>query len=565
MKKNFKITICLTLVTFLLFSATSSLALQMTKESITKDSESNFLEGNIIIEPQEGVEDYDPLVDIEITFTVHEIRAFDEIDFLSKPDFYVKVFVNGVEYVSPLWRNKNYVKNANWSFTADIPDNKERTDIKIELWDKNFGKDRLCDISGDRGLFSEGKEVNLLYSIKTGHWFGDDMVNQFLFWDDRGDHSGYGRLCGCDDGSIYQKDLDCELWFDITQNDYDGDGITYWMETNVYNTDPEIDNTGEDDDEDGVPIEWEYKWGHKSEYNRHHQRWEEGFIYDPNTWENHSSLDPDEDGLDNIEEYKAEKEGFRTEPYRKDILLEIDQMEEGPNGEGGTVPELSKDLLIDSFGRHNIVFQIDDQGRNIEFNPDNTNYTELQDIYFEYFMNNNESWWRRGAFHYAPIIYRAKGAAGFMWHSIGNPSEWDRTWDFSEDKNNNVSIYGDCFLVTTNHHDKKPYKNPIGNIIVHKTFNKSKQRAIIYASAMMHETGHVLGIYNANIEGCDNSAKIWEKDFWTILPYHSCMNYQWMYQFVDYSDGSNGKYDHDDWANLRLSKFQEELNTNEKD
>ncbi len=55
--------------------------------------------------------------------------------------------------------------------------------------------------------------INLM---KTGHWTGDDALQ---------DISGYGRLNGCDDGTIYKKDRDCELWFSITQNDFEQDSI----------------------------------------------------------------------------------------------------------------------------------------------------------------------------------------------------------------------------------------------------------------------------------------------------------------------------------------------------
>jgi len=556
MKKNLKMVICLMLVTFLLFSTTGSFALKITKES--KETENNFLTENII-ESSEDVDDYDELLDTEITFKINEIRAFDEIDFFGEPDFYVKVFINDVEYTSPVWKNMNYVKNPDCQWTVDVPDDEEYVDITIQLWDKNFGKDRICDISGNHALSSEGKEINLMYSIKTGHWFGDDKVNHYPSWDDRGDNSGYGRLSGCDDGSIYQKDLDCEIWFEITQNDYDGDGIPYWMEVNIFETDPEVDNRGEDTDEDGVPIEWEFKWGHVVSYNHRDDEWYEGFIYDPFTWEDHSSFDLDEDGIDNVEEYKAEKEGFRTEPYRQDILLEIDQMEQGPNGEGQAIAVLTKDLLYDAFARHNIVFEIDDQGRQIPFDI-NTSYYELQEIYFKYFMNENKSHWRRGAFHYAPIIYKSDYHPGFMWSSM--LVDGDDSFNFTDENSYNISIYGDCFQVATKHHDKKASYNYFGNIFIHKTFNISKQRAIVYATAMMHETGHVLGIYHSDVEGCDNTeaVKPWQPDFWVFIRYHSCMNYAWMYQFVDYSDGSNGKNDNNDWETIDLTAFQIERN-----
>ncbi|MEA2055876.1 MAG: hypothetical protein U9O49_03485 [Candidatus Thermoplasmatota archaeon] len=38
------------------------------------------------------------------------------------------------------------------------------------------------------------------------------------------------------------------------------------------------------------------------------------------------------------------------------------------------------------------------------------------------------------------------------------------------------------------------------------------------------------------------------------------MNYGWMYQFVDYSDGPHGKNDFDDWSNIDLTLFQNERN-----
>jgi len=93
-------------------------------------------------------------------------------------------------------------------------------------------------------------------------------------------------LNGCDDGTIYETDRDCELWFRITQNDYDKDMIPYWFEINEYNSDPAIDDSENDFDEDGIPTWWEWM-----------------YRYDPFASDDHKHQDPDEDGLDNIEEY----------------------------------------------------------------------------------------------------------------------------------------------------------------------------------------------------------------------------------------------------------------------
>jgi hypothetical protein len=122
-------------------------------------------------------------------------------------------------------------------------------------------------------------EVNLVYSIKTGYWTGDDYCSNEP---SDFDLSGYGRLNGCDDGTYYQNDRDCELIFDITQNDEDGDGIPTWTEKYIYHTDPNINNTGWDNDSDGVPIEWEWKWGNSIYFHYGHHQWEYYWFYDPN-------------------------------------------------------------------------------------------------------------------------------------------------------------------------------------------------------------------------------------------------------------------------------------------
>ena len=523
LKNNVKKILVMVLVTLFLIS-TSNLA----ATTANKICYNNELTSSVS-------DDIDPLINLQVTVTIKEIRALDQIDKIGKPDFYVKVFINDIQNISQVWKNQQYVK-PNWTATQDVPDNQEYVNITIQLWDKDIGFDQLCDISGDYSNYPENRNAEMTYSLKTGRWTGSDSVQEYLDWDARGDPSGYGRLNGCDDNTIYIKDKDCELLFEINQNDYDGDGIPYWTETNVYGTDPETSNLGQDDDGDGIPMEWEHKWG-----------------YDPYVWDDHENLDPDKDALDNIEEYKASECGFATDPFRKDILLEMDQMEIGPSGEGAAIPNLSKDLLRDAFSKHNIAFLIDDHGQTIPFDT-NVSFWELQDIYYDYFLNGNESYWRRGAFHYVVFPYYCDIHPGNMWPSIVG------------DRNDpeNFSILGDCFQVSTKNHEKLQYRGlwPLVFLFAHKTNDKEKQRAILYASAMMHETGHVLGIFHDNSPGCDNSNSVYplQKDWWVWKNYKSVMNYGWMYQFVDYSDGSHGKNDFDDWSNIDLTLFQNERN-----
>ena len=209
------------------------------------------------------VTDFDPLGDVEVFVEIKQIRAFDtfefptwtfeKIDLLSKPDFYVKIFINDEQFQSEVWKNTAYIYDSPFTAKLNVPDDEELVNITIQLWDQNIGFDRMCDISTYHYDGPKDKrDVQLWYSIKTGHWMGDD-------WNDNDptgfDPSGYGRLNGCDDNSIYERDRDCELLFNIYQTDPDGDGIPSWTETNVYGTDPGVDDTGRDDDNDGVPIE----------------------------------------------------------------------------------------------------------------------------------------------------------------------------------------------------------------------------------------------------------------------------------------------------------------------
>jgi hypothetical protein len=350
--------ICLVLFAFLLASSTVT-ALKISSESNDDKDIVNLAQEESL---DVNSDDIDPLVDLQVTVTIKEIRGFDKVDIFGAPDFYVKVFINDREFKSNTWHNKNYVTEE-WPVTADVPDDAEYVIIKIQLWDDDPILDKLCDISDNDDFYPGALTADLNYSLKTGHWRGDDYI---------GDPSGYGRLNGCDDNSIYQKDRDCELRFDITQNDYDEDGIPYFTKVNFFGTDPTVNDIGSDVDGDSLPIEWEWKWGYRLSFNWQTYVIEHKWIYNPFISEDHKHLDPDRDGIDNVEEYLTSQ--WSSDPFRKDIFLELDQMELGPNGEGGFVPELSKEILRDSYGKHNIVFLVDDGsmggGERIPFDDD---------------------------------------------------------------------------------------------------------------------------------------------------------------------------------------------------
>ena len=483
------------------------------------------------------LEDFDPDVNIVVTFELQKIRsleyknfqhwAFETIDFFSKPDFYVKVFINDKVETSTVWRNTRYVNNPDWSVTYDAPDDVEFVNIKIQLWDKNPGVDRLCDISPNNpnsDTLRDNYDVELTYSIKTGHWCGDDYVENEATGRDP---SGYGRLNGCDDGSIYERDRDCELWFDIYQNDYDGDRIPYWSEVNVFGTDPHVDDTGRDDDEDNVPIEWENRWGHLFWYDWHDDTYGHEWFYSPFEYNDHANLDPDNDGLDNYEEYLTSQWG--SDPFRRDVFVELDQMEESPDGQESILSEGAIELLNTAFDVQNIVLHIDDGcmgGSDIIPFDEETPQEELQDIYWNYFLHGDENNWRRGVFHYGIVAYDATFSGFVFWGGVGP--------------------YLDSLQISSSWVEKN-------------VFPKTQHRRdIAYASVYMHELGHTFG-FNP-IGGHDrNSYYPWQKNYWVWGPYKSCMNYRYTYRLVDYSDGSRGKNDFDDWTRLDLTYFQREL------
>ena len=460
-------------------------------------------------------EDLDPLVDIEITVEIKAMRyletelssSFDETSpgvtvlqelikrFCSSmilnednPNFYLKVFINNKEFTSDIWTDSSFVYEK-WTATLNVPDDQEFVDIQIQLWNAQNDDNIACDISRS----SDSERVELTYSIKTGKWNGDDSLR---------DSSGYGRLCGTDDGTIYQQDNDCEVWFTIYQNDYDGDGIPYWTEEYDFHTNPKEKND-DDIDNDKIPIFWEYKWG-----------------YDPFEYDNHEELDPDGDSISNYEEYLTSE--WLSDPFRKDVFVELDMMENGPNGEEVYFPRNSEELLTTSFNRQNIVFHLDygDMGGHDKVPFDNlSTRRELETVYNDYFLHGNNDNWRRGVFHYGIVTYQVDGAPG--WCFRGNAFQ----------------------LASRGMEDLTQYS--------------FLNREIIYASGYMHELGHTFSFFP--IPGHNRFSQYpWQLGYWINRPYKSCMNYGWVYTLVDYSDGSHMPPDIDDWERIDYEAFEDE-------
>ena len=87
---------------------------------------------------------------------------------------------------------------------------------------------------------------------------------------------------------------------------------------------------------------------------------------------------------------------------------------------------------------------------------------------------------------------------------------------------------------------------------------KHFEKEDIIAGAIMHHLGHTLGLTADVFDGVDNveTIQLFSKEWFRYLPYQSCMNYFYKYRILNYSQGTNGPTDFNDWDNIDFSFFQ---------
>lgn len=262
---------------------------------------------------------------------------------------------------------------------------------------------------------------------------------------------------------------------------------------------------GTDSDDDIVPDWWEIKYG-----------------YDPFMWNDHAHLDPDNDGLNNIEECYTH--GYGSNPFHRDLFLEFDWVARFP---GDTENKPSSEYIKKMktvFEQHNISLHVDDGslggGEEIPY-VSNFSYADLKDLYWDYFLHNDLNNPRKGIFHYCLVCFYGPGA-GFAF--VG----WDHL---------------DSFDISA-----QMLQNRFGFL--------DRQRLIV--GGAIHELGHTLGLFVDDHDGIDNSGvtKIFSLEWWRYRNYKSCMNYLYTFRLINYSDGSHGIGDFDDWNNLDFSFFK---------
>lgn len=485
-----------------------------------------FLEEEKVEEKKEETRVIDdrisPLEDQGLVLEILRIRHRGLLEQLKKPGnswkkaplFYFVTNIDGLEYISKNVAQHGWVTEVlftTWDTICqenkvmkDAEEEQEISTVKLTIVERvktGLLKRKTADIERDT--------LTVTYDYRTGRWSGDDNYK---------DYDGYGHYLG----------ETFEIWFNIYQIDNDGDFIPYWIEVNVLGTDPTVDDSKLDPDNDGIPTAWEWKWG-----------------YDPFTWDDHKRLDPDLDGIENIEEYQMAK--WFANPYIQNIYYEVDWM-----GRGGILDpphifyEESKQMVTERFSEHNIQIFFDDGWPGGPINGGGQELPHVERIsqesgmvlqYYRHYFPDE----RKGIFRY--FIIGHKG--GFQHPAVNN-------------------VYDIVLLGTLT--QKFAIIERIKNFVVFLRPPTARGDRISLGNLLLHETAHGCGIsaQSCNFAGIDNMsggfALFPNKQFKnTWVQYKSVLNYIYGQspEVMDLSSGENGApYDQNDWGMIFCAHFQ---------
>ncbi|MEM4257613.1 MAG: right-handed parallel beta-helix repeat-containing protein [Candidatus Thermoplasmatota archaeon] len=265
---------------------------------------------------------------------------------------------------------------------------------------------------------------------------------------------------------------------------------------------PTITSSDADSDADGASDQWEQRYG-----------------YDPLVWDDHLHLDTDGDALTNVEECYMD-----ANPFRKDIFVEIDYMKSS-NPISSNKP--SDDMIaaaVAMFSARNITLHVDvgllGGGEEIPLNT-TFSFVELVDLYWDYFLHNDMNNPRKQIFHYGLICDRGPDV---NFPFVG----WNHL---------------DAFLISAQQLAEQLPQVP-------------KERIII--GGMIHHLGHTMNLLADTFDGIDNILTLqpFSVEWLKYRNYKSCMNYYYKYTLLDYSDGSRGRNDFNDWNSLQYDFFK---------
>lgn len=272
--------------------------------------------------------------------------------------------------------------------------------------------------------------------------------------------------------------------------------------------DENIDLSGDDSDGDGVPDWWELYWG-----------------YNPLVADDHANIDEDKDGLNNFEEcYMYEQ---NSNPFRKDVFLEIDWMVTKRNNNHLNIPDETLIQKVQKkFRNHGVELHVNfgsgSSAEQIPYQP-RFNYDTLVDLYWDYFLHNDLNNPRKNIFHYGLICDEGAGA-GFEFMG----------W-----------AHCNAFCISSE--------------ILKFVYPQYSYEWLIVNGAF-HELGHTFGLFSDDFGGNDNrgALKPSQKDFWIYRNYKSIMHYLYIWNNdLNYSDGDNSPGDFDDWNNFDYQFFKD--------
>lgn len=366
------------------------------------------------------------------------------------------------------------------------------------------------------GLYSENSAFsiswsNLVKNENFGLYAKSSVIDARYNWWGSKNGPAYTGLTRADRGTWRPREITYAPWLTFLMPDIGPDwDLDKTFEKPAYsNPWPEqITFPDPDTDGDGAPDWWELKWG-----------------YNPSVWDDHQHLDPDNDALHNIEECYMDEYG--SDPFHRDVFLEFDWTKSINSDATNKPPEEEVTQMVDAFARHNITLHVDVGmlGGGEEL-PAQTfvSYAYIINLYWDYFLHHDLNTPRTRIFHYGIICDYSEGP-GFA--VIG----WDHL---------------NAFI--------------IGAQSLKENFPRYT-RGWLTMAASMHEMGHTFGLIVTKYNGIDNhnTIKPYYKEFWEYRQYKSLLNYFYTYQLMDFSDGSHGRGDYDDWGNLDFSFFK---NTN---
>ncbi|MFE0511993.1 hypothetical protein [Streptomyces sp. NPDC058964] len=144
------------------------------------------------------------------------------------PDFYAKVFINGVEYRTPTVDNVFGV-DPYWVVSTELPDTIQNVPVTIQIWDED---DTSGDDLGDDSPHDGDNNLDFTVSYIDGKW-RDTAINKT-------DNVNWPQSCSSGDGGDNDEPAVNVCW-DVstasTSGDADGDGLLDGWELNGYNDD----------------------------------------------------------------------------------------------------------------------------------------------------------------------------------------------------------------------------------------------------------------------------------------------------------------------------------------